>query len=197
MSIGHWTKRTQDEKGAALITMLLFLAVLTVIGLTSVSITSIENRTAQNERVYETRMNDEEGGVEPQVTVLENTILSGGLPPTYLAPTGPVIVGANLQNEIVSHTTEADAVTLSGPLGPDLQLTLGTTAVNMDIDYLFTKLKTGNAIEFAAANEGAGAGSGGGGAEIYYQLVSEATVGNGNGSITNYYNCVVSGACQK
>ncbi|MFQ5587261.1 MAG: PilX N-terminal domain-containing pilus assembly protein [Nitrospiria bacterium] len=190
-------KHIKNENGAALITMLLFLAVLTVIGLTSVSITSLENRTAQNERVYETRINNEEGGVDPQITVLENTILSGTIPATYLAPTGPVVVGANLQNEITSQTREADDVTLSGALGADMQLTLGATPVNMDIDYLFTKLKAGSAIEFASGNEGAGAGSGGGGTEIYYQLVSEATVGNGNGSITNYYNCVVSGACQK
>ncbi len=197
MNSGYGRKKARDEQGAALITMLLFLAILTVIGLTSVSITSIENRTAQNERIYETRMNDEEGGVEPQVIVLEDTILSGGVPATYLNPTGPVIVGTNLQNEILDHLVEADSPKLAGALGPDLQFDLGTRTVSMDIDYLFTKLKTGSAIEFAAGFEGVGSGAASGGVENYFQMVSEATVGNGNGSITNYYNCVVSGACQK
>ncbi len=193
MGIGLLNQQLKGEKGAALITMLLFLAVLTVIGLTSVSITSIENRTAQNERIYESRINHEEGGVPPQVAVLEETILQGVIPITYLAPSGPVIVGTNLQDEILDHLIEVDSPSAS----PDLKITLGSSDVNMDIDFLFTKLKTGSAIEFAAGNEGAGAGAGGGGVENYFQLVSEATVGNGNGAITNHYNCVVSGACQK
>ncbi len=189
---------TQNEKGVALISMLLFLVVLTVIGLTSISITSIENKTARNERIYETRINNQEAGIEPQVAVLEDTILAGAIPATYLSGVnGPVVAAANLQNEIINHTIEADAVTLTGATGPDIQITLGTNIVNMDIDYLFTKLKTGSAVEFAAGNEGNAAGAAGGGAEVYYQLVSEATVGEATGLITNHYNCVLSGACQK
>lgn len=192
------TRNIRNEKGVALITMLLFLVVLTVIGLTSISLTSLENRTAQNERSYEERINDQEAGVEPQVNVLERTIADGGLPVIYIMPSGPVPVLAapTLEPELITNLIEADDTTLVGALGPDLQFPLGTTTVNMDIDYLFTKIKAGNAVEFAAASEGVGNSVSSGGSEKIYQMTSVSSV-NTAAAISNSYTCVISGACQK
>ncbi len=191
-------RNIQNEKGVALITMLLFLVVLTVIGLTSISITSLENRTAQNERTYEERINDQESGVEPQVNVLERTIADGELPVTYQMPSGPVpmVAAPTLEPELITNLMEADDTTLVGALGPDLQFTLGANVVNMDIDYLFTKIKAGNAVEFAAASEGVGNSVSGGGSEKIFQMSSVSSL-NATAAITNSYTCVISGACQK
>ncbi|MBN4054097.1 pilus assembly PilX N-terminal domain-containing protein [Nitrospira defluvii] len=196
----------QNEKGIALITMLMFLVILTVIGVNAISMTSLENKTAKNERIYETRINYEEGGIEPQITVLEETIFEGAIPNCFLSSSscggtgsggGPVVSTANLQNEILGQIKEDDSVSTTGNLGPDISITLGSSIVNMDTDYLFTRPSLGSSIEFASAGAGAGGGAGSGGVEIYYQFISEATVEGGSGTITNVYDCVISNGCQK
>ena len=193
-------KHLQNKKGAALITMLLFLVVLTVIGLTSVSITSLENLTAMNERIYEDRMNDQEAGVEPQVDVLETTIFEGALPADYQMPSGPVPVSAapTLPAELITELIEADDVALVGALGPDLQIILpDLTTVNTDIDFRFTKFNAGSAVEANAAYEGIGNAAASGGTQKVFQMTSQSTLNSPDSAITNSYICVVSGSCQK
>lgn len=196
-------KRKKNEKGAALITMLLFLVVLTVIGLTSVSITSLENLTAMNERNYEQRINEEEAGVDPQVNVLERTIADSAVPATYLTGAGgpvPDVAGPTLLSELTTNLIELDNVGNVGALGPDLSITIGGgTTVIMDIDYLFNRRKPGSAFEFSAAYDGVGNSAATGGTEKVFQMTSQSwrTGGTSTGAITNSYTCVISVGCQK
>jgi len=197
-------KRINNENGVALISMLLFLVLLTVIGLTSVSITSLENLTAMNERNYEQRINDQEAGVDPQANVIERTIADAALPATYLSGLGgpvPALAGPTLTAELTTNLIEDDSVNNVGAFGPDLSITIGTapnqSVVNMDIDYLFTRPKSGNALEFAAGNEGVGNSAAAGGTEKIFQMTSQSTLKGARGAIINSYTCVVSGSCQK
>lgn len=198
MKTHNWMNPLQNEKGIALISMFLFLVVLTVVGLTSISMTSIENKTARNERVYESRMNINEAGIGVPIKIIDETNIKGAIPAAYLSTSGgPVVATANLQSEILNHVTETDTPGGAGTAGPDIVMIVAGETVNIDIDYVFTRPKAGSAILFAEANSGSGTAAASGGAQSFYNLISETTVQGGTGKITNIYECVVASGCQK
>lgn len=185
--------KKRNERGVALITVLLLMVVLTVIGLGAITVTSLEVKTAQNERQHEEAVNRTEGGNDIQVKVLEETLLSAQMPEEYLQTAGgPVVETANLSGEIfgIRENDSSDII-------PDLQQAIGAATVKMDIDFLYRKQKTGSALEMAGGYEGIGFGGGSGGTEIFYQLESQIADGESRSSIVSIYDCVVIAGCQK
>lgn len=190
-------QRFGDERGIALLTVVLLLVALTVIGIAAMTVTGMENKMAGYGRSAETVSSAAEACMGTAVKIIQDTIDAGALPASYLDnanPTGPV-PNANatlLQQEIMG---QSDNNPDSADASPNTTATLFNFAVRGDIDRLYAAPKVGGALQFAGGYEGTAGGAAGGGVDIYYRIDCVATnpALNTRGRITAVYACTASG----
>ncbi len=72
-----------NHQGSALIIVLIVMAVLTLVGLSTINTASIENRIVRNERVYQENFYLAESGVNEAAQKIENETNSDNLIPYY------------------------------------------------------------------------------------------------------------------
>jgi hypothetical protein len=190
-------QRLGDERGIALLTVMLLLVALTVIGIAAMSVTGMENRMAGYGRSAETISSAAEACMGTAVKIIQDTIDQGQLPAAYLAnasPAGPVPVanGPTLQQEIMG---QSDNNGDSADSAPNTTATLFNFTVQGDIDRLYAAPKVGGSLQFAGGYEGTAGGAAGGGVDIYYRVDCVATnpALNTRGRITAVYACTASG----
>ncbi len=191
-----------NQHGVTLLTVLMILAVMTIIGIAAISVTGLENRMAGFGRTGESAATAAESCMETAVNVIQQTIDAGQLPATHLdsaSPAGPVpsLNGPTLNQEIMGQLdNNADDVNTA----PNTVANIGGFTVRGDIDRLYVKTKAGGAIMFANAYDGMGSGLAGGGADIFYRVDCTATnAATGTTSrIAAVYACTATGdSCQK
>ncbi len=163
---------TRDtEQGTVLVTALILLLLVTLAGIIAVSSSTVDIQIAGNSRRVTTAFQGAEGGVNLAIPIIENTILQATLTPAV--PVGPITAldVANLEREILADATApADTATAS----PDVTMaSLGGVAVNTDIDWMYTTIIEGGAVQFAMGYEGIGAGASAAGTASMYRLNSE------------------------
>lgn len=188
---------SRNDRGVAMITVLLIMVIMTVIGIAGITVTALENRIAGFQRSGEAAATAAESCVGTAVNIIQQAIPLSALPAAFAAPTGPVPT-ANvpiLTQEIFGQSdNNTDQVT--DPV-PNMQMTIGAYQVNGDIDRLYVKVRTGSAIEFASGYDGS---PGGGGIDIMYRidcLAANAATGT-NSRITAIYACAAQGdTCQR
>lgn len=196
--------RVGNEQGIALLTVLLLLLILTVLGVAALTVTGFEQRVAGYATASESAATAAESCIGTSVSIIQDTIDQGRVPPTYLAG-NPVPAAAEsaatpptLTQEILGQfDAHTDSTTGVGAMGPDMQLTVGSYTVSGDIDRLYARNKSGGSLQFAAGNEGTGKAAA---VDVYYQVTCAATnLATGtNAQMTAIYACTAAGdTCQR
>lgn len=200
----RFSARPTDQRGVALLTVLLLLMVLTVIGIASITITGLENRLASYVRAGEAAAVAAESCLAVAVNTIEFTIRDSKVPDALLdnaTPAGPVPNGNKtyLANEILGATgyeaggANVDTLSLTTyNLGiPSPSLTLNNFVVRGDIDRLHSKSGTGSSSLMITGYEGLGSGAAAGGTEILYQVscMANNAATNSTSKITAVYAC--------
>lgn len=199
-----FSARPTDQRGVALLTVLLLLMVLTVIGIASITITGLENRLASYVRAGEAAAVAAESCLAVAVNTIEFTIRDSKVPDALLdnaTPKGPVPSGNGtyLANEILGATgyevggSNIDTLSTSTfNLGiPNPSQTLNNFVVRGDIDRLHSKAGTGSSALMITGYEGLGSGAAAGGTEILYQVscLANNAATNATSKITAVYAC--------
>ena len=147
------------------------------------------------------------------VQIIQQTLANGAVPatltgaganPSITLPLGTAPGQNPLQAEIMGQSDgNSDSADPTVGSTRNAVLTISNYSVNMDIDRLYARPKSGSALQFAAGYSGAGAGASGGGIEILYRIdcFANSTVGGiaqAAGHITGVYACVSTGeSCQR
>ncbi len=189
-----------------MLTVLMLTIILTVIGIAAITSTSLDVRMAGGERVRESSVNAAEACMSSAVQIIQQTLANGAVPSTLTgAGANPVVTVNPLQSEIMGQSdgNSDSADPTSGAFAPNAVLTVSNYTVNMDIDRLYARPKSGSALQFASGYSGTAGGAAGGGVEILYRIdcYANSTAGGltqAAGHITSVYACVSTGeSCQR
>jgi Tfp pilus assembly protein PilX len=190
------------ERGAALLTVLLIMVIMTILGIAAITVTGLENRMAGFLRTGESAATAAESCLGTAVNIIQQTMDQGTVPNAFLnsaTPVGPV-PSANqltLSQEIMGQSdNNADDVNSD----PNTNMIINGFTVNGDIDRLYAKPKAGGSLQFASGYEGTAGGAAGGGVDIFYRVscVARNTASNTMNRISAVYACTVTGeSCQK
>ena len=174
----------KSEEGMVLIVSLLLLLVATVVGITALSTSTTKVMIAGNQRLSEMNFSSADGGISASVPIIETTAFERTVSATYSADPD-ITISADFVNEITGALAQDGDIASALP---DIQFSLGSTTVSIDVDYLYTGSPAGSAIEFASGYEGFGKGAGSGGAEVYYTVnsLSEGDAGSESGVFAVY-----------
>jgi len=195
-----------DEKGIALVTVMLIMVIMAVIGIAAITVTSLENRMAGFQRSGEAAATAAESCIGTGVNLIQQTIDQGQVPAQFLStqPTNPGPVPSLAQQTLL--TNEIMGQSDNNPDDPstaataNMILTLGAFTVNGDIDRLYAKPKSGSAMQFASGYEGMAGGAAGGGVDILYRITcvtSNSTTGT-TSQMSAVYACTATGeSCQR
>lgn len=163
--------KTENEKGMILITILILMAIITLIGVIAISNSTIDIQISGNTRRASTAFEGAEAGVDLSIPIIENTIASGTLSPTSFNVSGTAAtIDGNLGNEILTDQAGTDVVAFDSDISVS---NLGGAAVDVDIDRLYSYTIPGGALEFAAGYEGIGSGAAGAGVGVLYSIRSQ------------------------
>lgn len=160
--------KTGNEEGSALVVALIFLVLLTIIGISASTTSQIEVNIAANQKTHMIAFNHADSGIYATPKLISACIESGtdqavaGF--TYLPVEG------TFYREIMGFDPWDAA--------RDTSLTLGGFSIDVDVNRTGVQHLAGGGVEFASGAEGIGVGSAGGVA-IFYALDS---LGNGPAS---------------
>jgi len=118
----------KNEQGIVLVVALLLLLVATVVGITALSTSTTKVMIAGNQRLSEINFSAADGGISVSTLIMKNLSTYAGYPITD-------------PNFIDEPAQDADTF--------DIQYTVGTTTISVDIDYLYIVGMPGSMKEFA------------------------------------------------
>lgn len=164
-----------DERGVALLTVMMITLMTGVLGVAALTMTGLENSTAGAMRMVEEGTHAAESCVGIGVRVIN----TGMDDPSFntvdgqkvVAPLGPVpaLNAAFLSQEISGTLRNNPDVAVGAGNAPNLTFTVNNYLINGDIDFLYTKLKAGGdaaedkrffyRVDCTAANAATGATS--------------------------------------
>jgi Tfp pilus assembly protein PilX len=205
---GHFLfLRVSNERGFALLTVMMVMLMLTVLGIAAMTVTGVENNMAGLQRTMEASANAAESCLGTGANIIQQVFLpeNGSQVPAALldnsSPPGPV-PNANktvLQNELIGNpenntdvATGAPNLVMPGGVGP--------YAVAGDIDRLYVKMRAGSGQQQFAAYDGAGVGAGSNGVDAYFRIscIATNTATGTESKLSAIYACSLTGdGCQK
>ena len=201
------------EDGIAMMTVLMLTVILTVIGVAAMTSTSLDVKMAGGERVRESSVNAAEACMSSGVQIIQQTLANGAIPatltgaganPSITLPLGTAPGQNPLQAEIMGQSDgNPDSADPTVGSTRNAVLTISNYTVNMDIDRLYARPRSGSSIAYGAGYGGTGSGAAGGGIEILYRIdcYANSTVGGlaqAAGHIAGVYACVSTGeSCQR
>jgi Tfp pilus assembly protein PilX len=198
---------SQDQRGMALLTVMMVLLMLTVLGIAAMTVTGVENNMAGLQRTMEASANAAESCLGTGANIIQQVFLpeNGSQVPAALldnsSPPGPVPNSNKtvLQNELIGNpenntdvVTGAPNLVMPGGVGP--------YAVAGDIDRLYVKMRAGSGQQQFAAYDGAGVGAGSNGVDAYFRIscVATNTATGTESRMSAIYACSLTGdGCQK
>ena len=197
-----------NERGLALLTVMLVMLMMTVLGFAALTVTGLENRMAGFATSMEGAVAAAESCAGIGVNVIQQTIDpyvgAGTLPVAFLStatPAGPVhqTYAAILNQEIMGQSDNNPDSPDGAAAAPNLEMTVGAFNVRGDIDRLYVKGSAGSGMQMFAAHEGTG-NSAVGSTNIFYQVdcVARNTATGTTARVTAVYACTITGeSCQK
>lgn len=165
------------------------------LGVAALTMTGLENSTAGAMRMVEESTDAAESCVGMGVKVIQQAIETGAVPPTLVAPNGPVpasnavFLGQEI-NYLANNPDVAWGVGVPVP-APNITMNVNNYVVNGDIDKQFVKIRAGS--------QNTGGSSQAPATDHYYridcQAVNAAT--GATSRVIAVYQCLVSGdTCQ-
>jgi Tfp pilus assembly protein PilX len=189
-----------NQRGVALVTVMLVMIIMTVIGIAALTVTGMENRMAGFQRTGEAVATAAESCVGTGVNIIQQTIDQGKVPDTFTTlNNGPVLNQAILEGEIMGQS-DNNPDDPSTDLTANTKQTVGAYTVRGDIDRLYARPRAGGALQFAGGYEGAAGGTAGGGVDIMYRIDCRATttISSTASRIVAIYACTATGeSCQR
>lgn len=201
-----------NQRGIALLTVMLLLLILTVLGVAAITSTSLELRMAGYSSSTEGAVAAAESCTGTGVNIIAQTLNLGAVPTQYVVggagATSPV-VPANAENaatnppsltqEIFSQADNNGDVPTGPSAQPDLSFTVGSYTVAGDIDHMYNTQQTGSGLQFSGGYGGIGQGGGGDTQSIYRIDCKSTNVATGTTNhIQAVYACLrMAGGCQK
>jgi len=202
-----------DERGIALLTVMMVLLMLTVLGIAAITVSGLGNNMAGLLRTMEASANAAESCLGTGANVIQQVFLpeNGSQVPAPLLDSsgGPVPSGNQtvLQNELMGNPENNTDVPTGTGAAPNLVMRSDTGVylfapytVAGDIDRLYVKMRAGSGQQQFSAYEGTGVGSGSNGVDAYYRITCVATnTATGTQSrVSAIYACSLTGdGCQK
>jgi Tfp pilus assembly protein PilX len=176
----------KNKTGAALVTALLLMAVLSLIGAAAVLTSSIEVKISGNDKFAKDAFYVADAGVEMAPEIISEIFLEHAVPGAFDA----IIKDANFLAEIMDFSGN-DGATDSPTNNPDIQTDIVSRQVNVDIDRLFAMNLVGGHMGFGGY-EGVGAGGAAGGTAVFYRNDSQGNApSNACSSVETVYRKVV------
>jgi hypothetical protein len=159
--------RLRNQDGGAIVFVLLILAVLMLVGVTSMSTSSVELQVATNDARHKIAFYQSDGGAQFAAELVEQSICCPGGFPTATVGSLNVVTPTLWMNSSATPAsdTNRDIFYPSTYTGsePHTNIRVGGETV----------LAAGGAIQMAAGYEGKGKGAPSGGAHIIYDIYSE------------------------
>lgn len=198
-----------DQRGMAMLIVMMVLLMLTVLGIAAITVSGLGNTMAGLQRTMEASANAAESCLGTGVNIIQYVLLTENgrqIPSALLnsTPGGPVPSGNKtvLESEIAGNSQNNTDVPI-GPGGtpgaPNLQMSVGPYEVLGDIDFLYVKPRAGTGQMQFSGYEGAGSG-GGNDVDAFFRLTCIANnVATGTESqVSAIYACSMGGdGCQK
>jgi len=198
--------RYADEGGMALLTVVMVLLMVTGLGIAAMTVTAMENKMAGLQRTMTAAEQAAESCLSTSTNVINTVMLpesGGAVPASLLAPTGPVVTTGNnpilLGDEIILGTPQShtDVATGTGA-APNLQMTVAPYDVFGDIDFVYSKPRSGNPSDFANCYNNPRCAANGGLDNYYRVTCTAANSATGTESrLTIIYACAVGDGCQR
>ena len=201
------SQQTSDERGFALLTVMMVLLMVTVLGIAAITVTGVENNMAGLQRTMEASANAAESCLGTGANIIQQVFLpeNGSQVPAALldnsSPAGPVpnVNKTVLQNELIGNPENNTDVATSAP---NLVMPggVGQYAVAGDIDRLYVKMRAGSGQQQFAAYDGAGVGAGSNGVDAYFRIscIATNTATGTESRVSAIYACSLTGdGCQK
>ena len=137
-----------NQSGIALLTVMVFMVVITLVGIAALTITGMESRIAGFMRAGEVAASAAESCIGTGVQLLEQTLAGGQMPAGIIPPVvSAIVLGAEILGQDDNNPDVAGVT-------PNTSTTVGTYVVNGDIDRLFIEPKSGASLAFDEANIG-------------------------------------------
>src|SRR3989449_3660903 len=160
------------EDGIAMLTVLMLTIILTVRGVAAITSTSLDIKMAGAECLRESTLNAAEACMssgfffnDTATTEIYTLSLHDALPiyPSITLPLGTAPGQNPLQAEIMGQSEDnTDSADPTVGSTRNAVLTISNYTVNIDIDRLYAKPKSGSSLQFAAGYQGTGGGAAGG-----------------------------------
>ena len=200
----------EEQRGVALLTIMLLALILTVLGIAAINVAGWERRVAGMSATTNAAASAAESCVGTSVNVIkqgiDSTISQFAFLPAVLSnavPPGPVPVAnaSILYSEIKGQPLPSNAPSENNPdvptgpgAAPNIVLNVNNFTIAGDIDFMWRKQSAGSAGQASAGYEGYGAGSQGGATYVYKIDCIATNVATGTTSrITAVYSCVQGG----
>jgi Tfp pilus assembly protein PilX len=176
-------ERRKNKQGFVLVIALLGLLVVTVIGILAISTSTTEVMVAGNTRLREMNFAGAESGLEISDPVIR-FIASNKDFGNYDA----IVSDRNLAKELRSGTAFDPSDSCN--TNPDLNMTLGSMSITVDIDRMFASPCEGTTTEFAGGYEGIGMGGGGSICAYYWVNSRSRSVVGSENMVGGFYRYV-------
>ncbi len=166
----------QDEKGSAIVTVLLVLALLTILGVSATNMSTVEQQISGNDKAYKTTLYGTEAGFNGLAKLVASIYEDNTMPP--LSEMGfSFEVDSNTFFDQVKGFSNYD----NGAI--DVNYTLGNTTVDMDVNRWLSRHSKGASLEFITGTSGVGQQSG-----IEYLILFSAKGQSGTASARTQAN---------
>jgi Tfp pilus assembly protein PilX len=190
----HDRKAMKNQRGIALLTVMLMLLILTILGIASITVTSMEHRMAGFFRSTEAVVAAADSCEGLAVNIIQQARTPPGvIPASFVAPTGPIPTSnvATLLSEIMGSTlpppapadTQAENFSDSATTAPNFVITnLPGFTVSGDIDLLYSHNQVGTP-----------------GSQHVYRITCVASnpATGSNSTVTSVYGCFDGETCIK
>lgn len=182
-----------DERGVAFMTTMIITLMAGVLGVAALTMTGLENSTAGAMRMVEEGTDAAESCVGMGVKIIQQTIETGSVPATLVAPSGPVpAINATFLGQEINYLTNNADVAWGALQAPNITMNVNNYVVNGDIDKQFVKIRAGSANTQGNGQSPA--------TDSYYRIDCQA-VNAATGATSRViaeYQCLISGdTCQE
>lgn len=185
----------EDERGLALLAMMIILLLAGVLGVAALTMTGMENSMAGAVRMVEEGTHAAESCIGMSVNVIQQSIDEGAVPVILIAPNGPVPASnaAFLGEEINGVRANDPDVAVGAGSNPNIVMNINNYVVNGDIDFQYRKQKSGGVASSASGYDGTGMGVAS--VEMFYRIdcTAQNTATGATSRVIAVYDCLATG----
>jgi Tfp pilus assembly protein PilX len=146
-----FSKFRSDERGIALMTVMMVTLMIGVLGVAALTMTGLENSMAGAVRMVEEGTHAAESCIGTSVRIINMTMEDPSMAAAaaiVVAPQGPVpaLNAAFLSQEINGALRNNQDVAVGAGNAPNLTMNVNNYVINGDIDFLYSNQKTGDNV---------------------------------------------------